>query len=299
MLHVNTQLKLPTFDTTRPSRAPDSPPSSRFSLQRSRGIGLILPALLLSAWAIASARSWVPPQILPPPASVGETLLDQLRTGELFLNIGISLTRVAAGFLVGGALGIALGIVMGLSRTVEDYIHPMFKAVSQVPVLGWLPLAMMFLGIGESLKVALIAHASLVPVALNTLKGIRGVSNRYVEVARVFEFSRVQLLRKVILPAAVPSMFVGIRFGITQAWLSLATVELLASSEGLGFMIVWGRQLFQLDLVLSAILVVGLIGLAIDKSLELLEARLLRWKPATNFETEAALVSASASAGES
>jgi sulfonate transport system permease protein len=294
MLHADTELEIPAFESSRPSRAPDSPPSQRLSWQRSRAIGLIFPALLLIAWALASARSWVAPQILPPPASVGETLLEQLRSGELLLNIGISLARVAAGFLVGGGLGLALGIAMGLSRTIEDYIHPMFKAISQVPVLGWLPLAMMFLGIGESLKVAIIAHASLVPVALNTLKGIRGVSHRYVEVARVFEFSRVQLLRKVILPAAVPSMFVGIRFGITQAWLSLVTVELLASSEGLGFMIVWGRQLFQLDLVLSAILVVGLVGLAIDKSLELLEARLLRWRPPVNFETEAALTSAGA-----
>jgi len=140
----------------------------------------------------------------------------------------------------------------------------------------------MFLGIGEALKVAIIAHASLVPVALNTLQGIRGVPRSYLEVARTFEFSHSQLLRKVVLPASVPSIFVGVRYGITQAWLSLVTVELLASSEGLGFMIVWGRQLFQLDLVLAAILVVGLVGLAIDKSLERLEAFLLRWRPASS-----------------
>jgi sulfonate transport system permease protein len=245
-----------------------------------RGAGLILPAALFGVWAVASARHWAPPQILPAPSSVWQTLLEQLQSGDLFAHLGISLARVTAGFLVGGAIGMALGVAMGLSRTVEAYFHPMFKAVSQVPVLGWLPLAMMFLGIGESLKVAIIAHASLVPVALNTLKGIRGVPRSYLEVARAFEFSRGQLLRKVVLPAAVPSIFLGIRYGITQAWLSLVTVELLASSEGLGFMIVWGRQLFQLDLVLSAILVVGIVGLAIDKSLALLEALLLRWRPA-------------------
>jgi sulfonate transport system permease protein len=174
-----------------------------------------------------------------------------------------------------------LGIAMGLSRTLEDYLGPIFKAVSQVPVLGWLPLAMMFLGIGESLKVVIIAHASLVPVAMNTLKGIRGVPRSYVEVAQAFRFSRAQLLRKVIFPASVPSIFVGIRYGLTQAWLSLVTVELLASSEGLGFLIVWGRQLFQLDLVLVAILVVGVVGLLLDKGLALLEARLLHWRPDT------------------
>ncbi|HET8934518.1 MAG TPA: ABC transporter permease [Polyangiales bacterium] len=237
---------------------------------------------------MASARHWVPPQILPAPASVVDTLVEQLRSGDLFVNLGISLGRVAAGFAVGGALGLLLGVAMGLSRTVEDYVHPLFKAISQVPVLGWLPLAMMVLGIGEGLKIAIIAHASLVPVALNALKGIRRVSRNYIEVAQVFQFSRRQLLAKVVLPAAVPSIFVGIRYGITQAWLSLVTVELLASSEGLGFMIVWGRQLFQLDLVLSAILVVGAVGLVIDKSLALIEARLLRWRPRADLQGQPA-----------
>jgi sulfonate transport system permease protein len=105
----------------------------------------------------------------------------------------------------------------------------------------------------------------------------------YVEVARAFEFSRAQLLRRVILPACVPALFVGLRSALTQSWLSLVTVELLASSEGLGFMIVWGRQLFQLDLVLCAIVMVGLVGLALDKALELLEARLLVWRPQASY----------------
>jgi sulfonate transport system permease protein len=286
MLQANTEQNLAAFESAGPSRTGRP---RVFSL--TKGLGLLVPASLLLAWSVASARQWVPPQILPAPASVVDTLLEQVRSGDLFANLGISLARVAAGFVVGGAIGLILGVGMGLSRTVEDYLHPMFKAVSQVPVLGWLPLAMMMLGIGESLKVAIIAHASLVPVALNTLKGIRGVSRNYVEVAQVFQFGRRQLLAKVVIPAAVPSIFVGIRYGITQAWLSLVTVELLASSEGLGFMIVWGRQLFQLDLVLSAILVVGAVGLLIDKSLALVEARLLRWRPRASFEAEAAGVS--------
>jgi sulfonate transport system permease protein len=265
---------MPAFEPAAPAK-----PRSRPPIVLGRSLGLILPALLFAAWSLASAREWVPPQILPAPSRVGETLFDQLRTGELFTHLAISLARVTGGFVAGGLLGMVLGVAMGLSRRVEDYLHPMFQAISQVPVLGWLPLAMMFLGIGEALKVAIIAHASLVPIALNTLQGIRNVPRNYVEVARVFEFSRRQLLRKVVLPAAVPSIFVGIRYGLSQAWLSLVTVELLASSEGLGFLIVWGRQLFQLDLVLSAILVVGVVGLVLDKSLERLEARLLRWRP--------------------
>lgn len=274
MLQADAPIELSLFRGSQPE------PTAKPRLSRAVGLGLILPAGLLGLWTLASAKEWVAPQILPPPLNVATTLLELLRSGELPLNIGISLARVAAGFLVGATLGLLLGLAMGLSRTVEDYLHPLFKAISQVPVLGWLPLAMMLLGIGEALKVAIIAQASLVPVAINTLQGVRSVSRNYVEVARTFRFSRRQLLQKVVLPATVPSLFVGVRFGITQAWLSLVTVELLASSEGLGFMIVWGRQLLQLDLVLAAILVVGIVGLAIDKSLALIEARLLRWRPA-------------------
>jgi sulfonate transport system permease protein len=288
---ANTEQNLGAFNEASPSNRPARTSRPRNGYLLAKGLGLLLPATLLLLWSVASAKQWAPPQILPAPASVVDTLLEQVRSGDLFVNLGISLGRVIAGFAVGGAIGLVLGIAMGLSRTIEDYLHPMFKAVSQVPVLGWLPLAMMVLGIGESLKVAIIAHASLVPVALNALKGIRGVSRNYVEVAQVFQFSRRQLLTKVVLPAAVPSLFVGIRYGITQAWLSLVTVELLASSEGLGFMIVWGRQLFQLDLVLSAIIVVGAVGLLIDKSLELVESRLLRWRPRVNFEAPAAVAS--------
>lgn len=298
MLQANTESNLGAFDKARLSNEPARTSRSRTGYTLAKGLGLLLPASLLLAWSVASAKQWVPPQILPAPASVVDTLLEQVRSGDLFLNLGISMGRVIAGFAVGGAIGLVLGIAMGLSRTIEDYLHPMFEAVSQVPVLGWLPLAMMVLGIGESLKVAIIAHASLVPVALNALKGIRGVSRNYIEVAQVFGLSRRQLLTKVVLPAAVPSLFVGIRYGITQAWLSLVTVELLASSEGLGFMIVWGRQLFQLDLVLSAILVVGAVGLVIDKSLAVVESRLLRWRPRASFEAQAAGVLPAVGKGE-
>jgi len=239
----------------------------------------LFPALLLFTWWLASQRGWVASQILPAPRVVLATLLEQVRSGDLFVHVGISLGRVAGGFALGAVVGLALGAAMGLSRGVEAYVQPLFKAVSQVPALGWLPLAMMLLGIGESLKIVLIAQASSIPIAMNTLKGIRAVPREYVEVARSFEFSRRQLLRKVVLPAAVPSIFVGIRYGLTQAWLSLVTVELLASSEGLGFLIVWGRQLFQLDLVLAAILVVGVVGLLLDQALARVEARLLRWRP--------------------
>lgn len=277
MLHVDTELGVLEIQTA-------VAPRKRLQ-KKTPPLGLLLPAALLVLWTVSSLRGWIAPQILPSPVRVARTLAEQFSSGQLFENLGISLARVAGGFVIGSALGVAAGVAMGLSRRAEQYAYPLFKALSQVPVLGFLPLAMMVLGIGESLKLAIIAQATWVPVALNVREGIRNVPGNYLEVARVFEFSRRQLLRRVVLPATVPALFVGLRGGLTQAWLSLVTVELLASSEGLGFMIVWGRQLFQLDLVLSAILSVGVVGLALDRLLELTELKLLRWRPEVSFGT--------------
>ena len=268
-------------DTAAPSPATPSP--SLFFRVGRHSLGWLLPVGLLGLWTLATERGWAPPQLLPPPRLVLETIVDLVKSGDLFENYAISLGRVTAGFLVGSFLGALIGTAMGLSPRIERYLYPTFNAMSQVPVLGWLPLAMMLFGIGESLKIVIIAQASLVPVAINVLTGIRRVPKQYVEVARVFEFSHAQFLRKVLLPATVPSLFVGIRYGLTLAWLSLVTVELLASSEGLGFLIVWGRQLFQLDLVLAAIISVGVVGLALDKGLAAVEKRLLRWRQEASF----------------
>jgi sulfonate transport system permease protein len=238
----------------------------------------LVPLCLLAAWSVASGRQLIAPQILPPPALVKDTLLDLARSGDLLRHGAVSLARVGAGFLLGSVLGVALGTAMGVSRRFEQYVAPLWSAFTQVPVLGWIPLLMMVLGIGEALKVVLLMLAVVVPLAVNTASGIRAVPAAYVEVARALRFSRLQLLRRVVVPAALPAVFTGARHGLTQAWLALVTVELLASSEGLGFMIVWGRQLFQLDLVLAAIVLVGLVGLLFDRGLAVVEGRLMPWR---------------------
>jgi sulfonate transport system permease protein len=218
--------------------------------------------------------------VLPSPEAVAATFVDALQSGELLENLRISLWRVFAGFGVGLVGGLLIGVAMGLSPTFKDYTYPLFKAFAQVPVLGWLPLLMLLVGIDEALKIILIAKASLVPIALNTFKGIQNVPTRYIEVAQVFRFSRWQLLTKVVFPAALAPIWNGVRYGFTHAWLALVVVELLASSEGLGYMIVFGRQLFQLDVVLAAVVMVGAVGFVLDKLLALIETRLLRWRRA-------------------
>ncbi|MFW9621617.1 MAG: ABC transporter permease [Macromonas sp.] len=236
------------------------------------------PLLLLALWQWSAVQGWVPEQVLPPPAVVWDTFASLAASGELWDHLGISLVRVFTGFAIGLGLGWLLGAAMGLSTTLRDYVFPLFKAFSQVPTIGWLPLLMLVVGIDESLKYLLIAKAALVPVAINTCQGIQGVPNRFVEVARVYGFTRWQLLTKVVLPAATAQIWNGVRYGLTHAWLALVVVELLASSEGIGFLIVYGRQLFQLDVVLAAVLAVGLVGLLLDQALVRTEVWLLRWR---------------------
>jgi sulfonate transport system permease protein len=241
-------------------------------------IALLFPLALLALWSVSAHFGWLPPQILPSPAEEWTALLDLARSGDLARNTGISLLRVVEGFAAGSFLGLLLGIVMGLSPKTEDYFKPLFTAFAQVPTLGWIPFLMLLVGIGEPLKVLVIAKAAFVPVTLNTLAGIRAVPSSYAEVGALFRFSRWQLLRKVVLPAAVPPIFTGLRYGLTHAWNALVAVELLASAEGLGYLLVWGRQMFWLDTMMGAMLVIGIVGFALDRIMATVEARLQRWR---------------------
>jgi sulfonate transport system permease protein len=240
----------------------------------------IFPLILLLIWQASHVYGWVPDQVLPAPGRVWDTLVELSLSGELWGHLQISAQRVFYGFVLGGSLGFLLGVGLGLSPTFNAYVYPSFKAFSQVPVIGWLPLLMLLVGIDEALKILLIAKAAMVPVAVNTCQGIQAVANRYVEVAKVFRFTRLQMLTQVVLTSATPQMWNGFRYGFTHAWLALVVVELLASSEGIGFLIVYGRQLFQLDIVLAAVVVVGVLGYLIDKALSASEAYLLRWRKA-------------------
>jgi sulfonate transport system permease protein len=245
---------------------------------RAFAIAMILPLVLLLLWSFGSGRGWLPEQILPPPAYVWQNFVEMAGNGDLAKNASVSATRVFAGFAAGAALGLALGIAMGLSEAVDDYVRPLFTAIAQVPTIGWIPLLMLFLGIGETLKIVIIAKAALMPIVLNTAAGIRNIPASYGEVAKVFRFTRLQLLRRLVLPAAVPPIFTGIRYSLTKAWTALVAVELLASAEGLGYLLVWGRQMFWLDTMIVAMILIGIAGYVMDAALAAVEARLQAWR---------------------
>ncbi len=241
-------------------------------------LGLLLPALVFALWYAATERQWIPEQLLPTPSLVWQTLQELWASGDLQSNLGFSARRVAWSLLIGGSAGFALGLGLGLSRTLRAYLYPSFSVVAQFPVLGWIPLLIIFVGIDEALKIAAISIAVVVPVALNTLKGIAQIPTSLREVAQVYRFNPRQVLWRVVLPAATPSLFTGLRQAVMQAWLSLVFVELLASSEGIGYLIVWGRQLSQPDLVVAGMVTIGAVGVLLDLVLRWLESYLLAWR---------------------
>ena len=217
--------------------------------------------------ALSAQHGWLPEQILPPPQDVARMLAEWWHSGELLDHLRISLQRVLGGFALGTGLGLSLGLLMGLSPLAKDYLAPSFKAFAQVPVLGWLPFLMLLVGIDEALKWLLIAKAAMVPVTLNTLAGVENVPPRYLEVARVLRLGTWQTLSRVVLPAAFAPIWTGVRHGLTHAWLALVVVELLASSEGLGYMIVFYLMPAQGPFLLRALHAnPGLTGLMLGSS---------------------------------
>ena len=233
--------------------------------------GLLMPVLLLGLWYVAALQHWLPEQILPAPSLVWQTTIELWQQGELSYHFGYSAQRIAYSVLIGGSVGLLLGAWLALAKRSRDYVFPSIHLLSQFPIVGWIPLLMIFLGIDEALKVAAIALAVFPAVLVATYKGIAQVPTHLLEVAEVYQFNAQQKLTRVILPAALPQVIGGVRQGIMQAWLALVFVELLASSEGIGFLMVWGRQLMQMDLIFMAIIIIGLIGYALDSGLAKIE----------------------------
>ena len=174
--------------------------------------------------------------------------------------------------------GLLIGIATGLSKTVERLLGPTLNSIRQVPPLAWLPLVILWVGIGSLAKAVIIGKTVFFPVFLNTLQGIRGVAKEYIEVARVFEYGKVRLLQKVILPAALPSIFVGLRYGAGLAWAFVIAAEMVGGRFGLGYLLMRSQELLLTDQLFVVIVIIGAVGFAVDVSLRRVETNLLRWK---------------------
>ncbi|MDZ3994325.1 ABC transporter permease [Pseudomonas sp. Teo4] len=248
---------------------------------RSHSLPWVVPAVVGGLWLIASQQHWMSEQILPAPSLVWQTALE-FGSGELWGHLWISLQRLFWGLFAGVASGLLLGTWLGASRRAQTLVLPTFVALAQIPTLAWIPLFMLFFGIGELLKLVVLIKAVVVPVTLHTLVGVRDAQPKLREAAAVLRLPRHLLFLRLLLPAALPAFLTGVRLALATGWTSLLAVELLASSEGIGYLMVWGRQLFMLDLVFVCILVIGLVGAVLERGFSGLEKRLLYWpQPAT------------------
>ncbi|HEX3502826.1 MAG TPA: ABC transporter permease [Xanthobacteraceae bacterium] len=238
---------------------------------------LAAPIILLAAWWLAARYELVAAQILPAPAIVWSTAVDLFRSGQLQSELLVSLCRLAAGLVLGGAAGLAIGIAMGLSARLESYLGPMVRAIWLVPSLGWLPLFMLLFGIGEALKIVIIAKACFLPMMVNGFDGVRNVPQKYREVARTLNLGPVETLRFVVLPSILPRVLTGFRLSLSKGWQVLVLVEMIASAAGIGYLMTWGRKSFQLDVVLVTIVVIGVIGWLLDRAAAALQTRAAGW----------------------
>lgn len=238
---------------------------------------LALPLALFAAWFGITATGLVKTDQLASPGGVLLEVRALLASGLLWSNLGASIVRVAIGFACGLVAALVLGTAVGLSRGADAALDPTLQAIRAVPSLAWVPLLLLWLGIGEQAKDVLIAIGAFFPIYVNLIAGIRGVDRKLVEVARVLGMRGVTLARRVVLPAALPSLLVGARLGLTQAWLFLVAAELLASTRGLGFMLTEGQQISRTDEILTAILLLAACGKLSESAMRALERRLLRW----------------------
>jgi sulfonate transport system permease protein len=237
------------------------------------------PLAVLMAWQVTTANNWLPVQILPAPATVLASFWDLVTGGEIIANLQISFWRISFGLAVGGIAGLAFGTLLGVSRAIDQMFGPLFKALAQVPSLGWVPILILIFGLDEMLKIIIIAKACFVPIVLATSEGIRNVPRPYREVAQVLRLRRRSVFTKLLIPAALPTVFGGIRLALSHAWIALIVVEMLAAAEGVGYMMVWGRTLFQIDIVIVGMLIIGAIGLLMDTGLSRIERGMRRWEP--------------------
>lgn len=236
------------------------------------------PLLLLALWSLATALQWAPEQILVSPLQVLRTTWEMLQTGELEQHLEVSLLRLVGGFGVGAVIGIGFGLALGLSPRLRAYAAPTFNVLRQLPSVALIPLFILLFGIGESFKVMIVVKATFFIVALAVHDAVAGLSQRYVEVARIYGFTRWQVVRRVVLPAIAPATLTGVRIALSRSWMVLVGAELLAADSGLGQMMEMGRQMFRLDVVMVGVVLTGAIGFALDRSLRWLDAHLTRWQ---------------------
>jgi sulfonate transport system permease protein len=249
------------------------------AIVKERYRGVISFAVLFLVWEEVTRLGLVSPEKLPAPALVSRTLAELIGSGLLLKSLASSLVRIAEGFLVGTTLGFLVGGFMGISATAELVFSPLVNAARQVPIIGWIPLIVLWCGVEDLSKVTFIAVGAFFPMMITTFRGVRSVPQRYLEVVRVFEYGKLRLFRSIVVPGALPDIVTGIRLSLGTSWMLVVWSEInTRSGLGIGEMLWSARMASKLDVVIVCIAVIGLVAWLINELLGGVEARLLVWK---------------------
>lgn len=258
-----------------------SAPGARLSLGKHQLLALswVAPIVLIIAWEVLAQSGWLSPQVLPAPSKVIRTAFKLITTGSLLTDLGTSLLRAVAGFVIGGSVGFALGTLVGFSRLAEALIDRSVQMIRAIPFLALLPLVIVWFGVGEAEKIFLVSLGVAFPIYINTTLGIRQVDPKLLELGRVQGLGTWQLIRRIILPGALPSVLTGVRYSLATAWLALVVAETIGAQSGIGFLAMDAREFLRTDVIVLTIVIYALIGVAADSIARLLERRLLAWHP--------------------
>jgi sulfonate transport system permease protein len=249
---------------------------SGFTRGLRRAVG---PLALLAIWQVGSTTGFIPERTLASPSTVASTFGDLVSSGQLAEHMRVSLGRVAVGLALGIVAGTVLALVAGLSRIGEDLVDAPMQMLRTLPVLALVPLFILWFGIGEQAKVLLVALATTFPIYLNTFAGIRGVDRRLVEAADTLGLSRTGRIGHVVLPGALPSFLVGLRYSLGIAWLVLVVSEQINATSGLGYLMTQAREFLRTDVIVVGLIVYALLGLSSDLIVRGIERVALAWRP--------------------
>ena len=240
-------------------------------------LGLVIPVIIVTFWFYVTTFGSIPTGILPSIPKVGETFVEMIQTGQLQQDLLVSLSRVLKGYIVSAVLGITLGSLMGMFRTVKELCLPVITVIRQIPMIAWIPLIILWCGIGEASKVVIIVLAAFFPILVNTQSGMESTPSGYIEVARLYKLNNFKTFSKVYLPHALPHILVGLKLGLGVSWMAVVAAELIAATTGIGYRMSNARSMMQSNVVIVCMIIVGLVGVLMDKGIGILLGSLTPW----------------------
>lgn len=262
-----------------PAKSRILPPIPRLAVLR-RGI---TPLLLLGLWQALAMSGLINVRLMPPPSSIAASFWELIVTNQLLPNLLISLERAVIGLVAGIVVGTCFALIAGLSRVGEDLVDPSLQMIRTLPHLALIPLVILWFGIGSAPKLILIGLGSTFPVYLNLFSAIRGTDRKLLEAAQTLGLSSAETIRHVILPAALPGFFVGLRQASGIAWITLVVAEQINATSGIGYLVMNAREFLQTNIIFDGLVVYALLGLSTDWIVRRLETRMLVWQPSFRF----------------